>query len=392
MLDTIKDIRLHGVSSYEKNHLNNIVYQTRPVLASSLNSDFMKKYDDRDCFDIGRSLFLILKLTRVKYNLNDLQEYILTQNISVALDKYSKLVKTDDLDVCVYKNNVGDLYTLEIDEEFINNIKLITSGKNNLLYKQIGDLIIDDYNVSDHPLFKLDIKKIITDNNISASDLFYLMTYTRDMNLINRYIKLLDSNDSEFNKLLLEFIKPATHHMDNFLYGNNVLNYIKDESVVNDYKKCEEIYEKSSATSNVYLIKAFENYFINKIDVLEQVSTFDNRCKILKEMLDAKNEILSYENIYYSIEHFKMLVHDPDYTRTYYVDGPNQFKPGYECEETITGLAHEEESININEKEVDRVSKEADSVFKDIISNNKVNLENLKIKTRKQKIFEVWCQ
>ena len=337
----------------------------------------MKNYDEYNCFGIGRCLFLILKLTKNKYNLNEVQEYILTQNMSIVLDKYSKLVKTDDLDICVYKNSLGDLYTLEIDEDFINNIKLITSGKTNLLYNHLGELIIDDYNLLNHPIFQYDIKKVISDNNISNSDLFCLITYTKNMDLINRYIKLLGSNDPEFNKLLLDFIKPATHYMDNFLYGNNALNYIKDESVVNDYKKCEEFYEKSCASSNLYLIKAFENYFINKIDILEQVLKLNNRCEILKEMVAAKNEILSYKNIYYSIEDtrkncIKEIV-------TY------ESVSGFDCAdiEYIDGY------FDIKKDEVDRLYKETDDLLQDIVDCKEINKEKLKIRTRKQ-LDDLW--
>ena len=382
MLDTIKDIRFNSVNNYNKYQLNNIVYQTRPIFESSISSNFMKRYSDYKCFGIGRCLFLILKLTKNKYNLNEIQEYILTQNMSIALDKYSKLVKTDDLDICIYKNNVGDLYTLEIDEEFINNIKLITSGKNNLLYNKLGDLIIDDYNLLNHPIFEYDIKKILSDNNINSSDLFSLITYTKDIKLINRYIKLLSSDDIEFNKLLLEFIKPATYYLQNFLYGNNVLNYIKDESITNDIEKCKKFYDEGCSSINLYLIKLFENYFINKIDVLEEISMFKNRCEILNKMITAKKEILSLKNIY-SIETTVYEVEEPDREYVYYVDGPNQFKPGYYAREIIPGGFNLDIDNNFRENEIDIIYKETDDIFQDIINNQEVPVEKLRIKDRK---------
>lgn len=387
MLESIKDIRfISTLSDHEKFMKNPAINQTRPVFKSLETSELFKQYDEKKHFDIARSIYLIIKLIKRKYQLNEVQEYILLNNIAIALDKYSKFVKTDDLDICIFRNDLGQMYTIQIEEKFINKIKLIIQDQNSLLYQQAVSLCLDDYNLTNHPIFELDIEKMIIDNNINSRDLFDLITCTRDMNLINRYIKLLSSNDLEFNKLLLEFIKPATHYLKNFMYGNNVLNYIKDQNENKSAKKCIELHVlyRKKYQDNLYLIKTFEYYFINRIDELEQIATLKNRCEILRKMLCIKEEILSFRNIYYSFENNIITIKRPDHFETYYVDGPNQFKKGSEYKHLVEGETIYVDNFDMKDEEIDRMYDDINLSLQDIKDGKEVDLDKFKILTRKQ--------
>ena len=259
-------------------------------------------------YNLYLNLFLIFKLTKYKYNLNEVEELILEENFSTAIKNYSTLVKTDDSDLCVYRD-FKDMYTLDIDKEFIDKVRLLSNFKIN---KQSSiNLGMDIYNFYNHPIFNEDIKNIIN-SNIEVNDLLKLVKYTKDINLINRYIDLFNTEDKQYKELLLEFIKPISEDITFYdtdevsmnLYPccsdnkiiNSFYNFIRNDKENNNIDECTRFYKYKKLKINVYFLKLFENYFINKIDELEIIANLEDRCEVMASLIKFKNSVI--KNIY----------------------------------------------------------------------------------------------
>ena len=265
--------------------------------------DINNGLNNKKFYNLYLNLFLIFKFTKYKYNLNEIEELVLEENFSEAIKNHSILVKTDDNDYCVYRDSKDCIYTLEIDKEFIDKVRLLSNFEINK--KSTINLGMDIYNFYNHPIFKEDVK---LNNNNDLLDIITLTKYTKNIDLINRYLKLLNTNDKQYKKLLLEFIKPISEDVtfnekneasislssicnDNDLFLNFNI-FIRNNNIDNDLDKCLKYYKYYNINMNIYCFKLFENYFIYKIDELENISNLDDKCEIMISLIKFKNSII----------------------------------------------------------------------------------------------------
>lgn len=272
--------------------------------------DIKSGYNNKKYYNLYISLFMIFKLTKHIYNLNEVEELILEENFSTAIKNYSTLVITDDSDYCVYRDSIN-MYTLEINKEFIDKIRLLV-GNYKLNKKSFISLGMDIYNFYNHPIFNENIKDMVN-SNIDINDILSLTRYTKNMNLITRYIHLLNTDDKQYKKLLLEFIKPIStditfNDVDNYgmfypccsddPFIGDINNFIRNEKAKNKIEK----YNKYHLNINLYFLKLFENYFINKIDELEKISCFSNRLVVMASLIKYKRHLLRNINKFEIVE------------------------------------------------------------------------------------------
>lgn len=313
--------------------------------------DIRNGLNNKKYYNLYLNLFLIFKLTKYKYNLNEVEELMLEENFSEAIKNHSTLVKTEDSDYCVYRDS-KKMYTLEIDKEFIAKIKVISNFKINK--KSSINLGMDIYNFYNHPIFKEDVK---LNSNNDIIDIISLAKYTKNMDLINRYLKLLNTDDKQYKKLLLEFIKPIS---EDIIFDNNsnegmclyssCLNdgvflpsfnyFIRNDNMKNELDKCLKYYKYYNINMNIYCLKLFENYFISKINELEIISNLEDRCDAMASLIKFKNSII--KNVYNVDDEF------------------NQ--------------------IDFDIKKCDQLKEEFDNIFKEIINIKEYKKNKVKVK------------
>lgn len=293
------------------NKYNNIIIHK---IYNNLNEIFIELYNSNFYFKNNKldnkNKDYILKILKDYYKVE--KEYLsiiliesnydnINYNLTNLLNDDYKLIKNQGVDI----NYINKTKTIVNKNEMLNISQYDKKYKNDIYLQNLQNItIINNYNIS-KKIKENEMKKLLLDTNYiliyKINDTFYLMKYY-DKN--HAFIKYNDIN------ILLQ--NCVDYYIENYnsIFENNVLNFIKDNNILDSYnQKINLDYKNITINDNLEL----KNNIINKIK--QNIKHFNNNDKIenINKILD-----IIVKEIYDYIQKINNIQFDSEIYLTYY--------------------------------------------------------------------------
>lgn len=287
------------------NKYNNIIIHK---IYNNLNEIFIELYNSNFYFKNNKldnkNNDYILKILKDYYKIE--KEYLsiiliesnfdnINYNLTNLLNDNYKLIKNQGVDINFINKTKTIVKNKEIDELIASDKKY----KNDIYLQNIQNItLINNYNIS-KKIKENEMKKLLLDTNFiliyKINDIFYLMKY---YNKSHAFIKYNDIN------ILLQ--NCVDYYIENYnnIFENNILNFIKDNNILNTYNQKINLDYKNILTKDNLELK---NNIINKIKKnikdLTKNSKNDNIDNILDIIIvEIYNYIQKINNIDFNSE------------------------------------------------------------------------------------------
>lgn len=320
-----------------------------------------------------------------KCHLDNVQRRTLILNYDKLFSKYGIYQITVDDDLSIKQDEMGITYTHMLNDQGINQIKLLVSDN--------MQLNITDYNyfcLRNNPIFYLNLKNYLNKFlNITIEDITKVGAYLNNLDMINNYLQLLNNCNTNIKDMVLDYIKPLIFYDD---YEGEILEIFKSHNnidltsmqlifddfenpkkfmeLLNQYIKELDL-EESIVIFNFAFLIEFNNYYINQYEQLYEIVKKENAKQIIQKLLNIKYETLksipkASINVSKKVK-YKTVYEDVYDGDCWENDRESGWYPSHEVSRKVIDGYEYSKKINFNKKMVDEMKEVIDLLLPMII-------------------------